>query len=76
VRRGRHEYAAPLTAKSQHHRTGSIAGLRAGYSAHSWPAAKAVAIHVTRCVAAELGEKGIRVNKILAPSSCRRRARS
>jgi NAD(P)-dependent dehydrogenase (short-subunit alcohol dehydrogenase family) len=44
--------------------TGSIAGLRAGYSAHSYSAAKAAVIHVTRCVAAELGEKGIRINSI------------
>jgi len=44
--------------------TGSIAGLRAGCSAHSYSAAKAAVIHVTRCVAAELGEKGIRVNSI------------
>jgi NAD(P)-dependent dehydrogenase (short-subunit alcohol dehydrogenase family) len=44
--------------------TGSIAGLRAGYSAHSYSAAKAAIIHVTRCVAVELGEKGIRVNSI------------
>ena len=44
--------------------TGSIAGLRAGYSAHSYSAAKAAVIHVTRCVAAELGEKGVRVNSI------------
>jgi NAD(P)-dependent dehydrogenase (short-subunit alcohol dehydrogenase family) len=32
--------------------TGSIAGLRTGYSAHSYSAAKAAVIHVTRCVAA------------------------
>jgi len=44
--------------------TGSIAGLRTGYSAHSYSAAKAAVIHVTRCVAAELGERGIRVNSI------------
>ena len=44
--------------------TGSIAGLRAGYSAHSYSAAKAAVIHVTRCVAMELGEKGVRVNSI------------
>jgi len=43
---------------------GSIAGLRSGYSAHSYSAAKAAVIHVTRCVAAELGERGIRVNSI------------
>ena len=44
--------------------TGSIAGLRAGVSAHCYSAAKAAVIHITRCVAAELGEKGIRVNSI------------
>ena len=44
--------------------TGRIAGLRTGYSAHSYSAAKAAVIHVTRCVAAELGERGIRVNSI------------
>jgi NAD(P)-dependent dehydrogenase (short-subunit alcohol dehydrogenase family) len=44
--------------------TGSIAGLRTGYSAHSYSAAKAAVIHITRCVAAELGETGIRVNSI------------
>jgi len=44
--------------------TGSIAGLRTGHSAHSYSAAKAAVIHVTRCVAAELGERGIRVNSI------------
>ena len=44
--------------------TGSIAGLRAGFSAHSYSTAKAAVIHLTRCVSAELGEKGIRVNSI------------
>src|SRR5262249_37570620 len=44
--------------------TGSIAGLRAGFSAHSYSAAKAATIHVTRCAATELGEKGVRVNSI------------
>ena len=44
--------------------TGSIAGLRAGTSAHSYSAVKAAVIHITRCVAAELGEKGVRVNSV------------
>lgn len=44
--------------------TGSIAGLRTGFSAHSYSTAKAAVIHLTRCVSAELGEKGIRVNSI------------
>ena len=44
--------------------TGSIAGLRAGISGHPYSTAKAAIIHLTKCVAAELGEKGIRVNSI------------
>jgi NAD(P)-dependent dehydrogenase (short-subunit alcohol dehydrogenase family) len=44
--------------------TGSIAGLRTGFSAHGYSAAKAAVIHMSRCVAVELGEKGIRVNSI------------
>jgi NAD(P)-dependent dehydrogenase (short-subunit alcohol dehydrogenase family) len=61
------KYAAPTMIRQGSGsiiNTGSIAGLRAGYSAHSYSAAKAAVIHVTRCVAAELGEKGIRVNSI------------
>jgi NAD(P)-dependent dehydrogenase (short-subunit alcohol dehydrogenase family) len=61
------KYAAPAMIRQGAGRiinTGSIAGLRAGCSAHSYSAAKAAVIHVTRCVAAELGEKGIRVNSI------------
>jgi len=61
------KYAAPAMIRQGSGsiiNTGSIAGLRAGYSAHSYSAAKAAVIHVTRCVAAELGEKGIRVNSI------------
>jgi NAD(P)-dependent dehydrogenase (short-subunit alcohol dehydrogenase family) len=50
--------------------TGSVAGLRTGYASQTYSAAKAAVIHLTRCVAAELGEKGIRVNSIsLAASS-------
>lgn len=61
------KYAAPAMIRQGSGsiiNTGSIAGLRTGYSAHSYSCAKAAVIHVTRCVAAELGEKGIRVNSI------------
>jgi NAD(P)-dependent dehydrogenase (short-subunit alcohol dehydrogenase family) len=44
--------------------TGSVAGVRAGLSSHIYSMAKAAIIHVTRCVAIELGEKGIRVNSL------------
>ena len=44
--------------------TGSIGGLRAGTSPHIYATAKAAVIHLTRCVASELAEKGIRVNSI------------
>ena len=44
---------------------GSIAGKLAGYSSSViYSAAKAVVIHLTRCVAMELGESGVRVNSI------------
>jgi len=42
----------------------SVSGYRAGFSAHSYSAAKAALLHLTRSVAVELGEKGIRVNSI------------
>ncbi len=44
--------------------TASIAGLRVGYGSHIYSAAKAAIIHLTRSVATELGESGIRVNCI------------
>lgn len=43
--------------------TASVAGLRAG-SAHIYSTAKAAVIHLTRSVALELGESGVRVNCI------------
>ncbi|MFX0135985.1 MAG: glucose 1-dehydrogenase [Candidatus Hodarchaeota archaeon] len=44
--------------------TGSVAGLSAGYASHAYSAAKAAIIHMTRTVAREVGELGIRVNCI------------
>lgn len=44
--------------------TASVAGLRAGYDPHIYSAAKAAVIHLTRSVAMELGESGVRVNCI------------
>ena len=44
---------------------GSVAGLRAGLSSSLvYSAAKAAVIHLTRCVAMQLGEHGVRVNSI------------
>jgi NAD(P)-dependent dehydrogenase (short-subunit alcohol dehydrogenase family) len=44
---------------------GSIAGRLAGFSSSVvYGAAKAAVIHLTKCVAMELGESGIRVNSI------------
>jgi NAD(P)-dependent dehydrogenase (short-subunit alcohol dehydrogenase family) len=42
----------------------SVNGFRAGLSGHYYSAAKAGSIHLTRCAAMELGEKGIRVNSL------------
>jgi NAD(P)-dependent dehydrogenase (short-subunit alcohol dehydrogenase family) len=44
--------------------TASINGVRAGLAGIDYCVAKAAVIHLTRCVAVELGEKGIRVNCI------------
>jgi len=44
---------------------GSVAGQRAGLSSSLvYSAAKAAVIHLTRCVAMQLGEQGVRVNSI------------
>jgi NAD(P)-dependent dehydrogenase (short-subunit alcohol dehydrogenase family) len=42
----------------------SINGVRAGLGGHYYSVAKAASIHLTRCAAVELGEKGIRVNSL------------
>jgi NAD(P)-dependent dehydrogenase (short-subunit alcohol dehydrogenase family) len=44
--------------------TASVAGLGVGYGPHVYSAAKAAVIHLTRSVANELGESGVRVNCI------------
>jgi NAD(P)-dependent dehydrogenase (short-subunit alcohol dehydrogenase family) len=42
----------------------SVNGIRAGLGGYYYSAAKAASIHLTRCAAVELGEKGIRVNSL------------
>ena len=44
--------------------TGSVAGSRAGYGPYDYSAAKAAVIHFTRCVAMEVGAKGVRANSV------------
>jgi NAD(P)-dependent dehydrogenase (short-subunit alcohol dehydrogenase family) len=62
------KYAAPHMRKQGSGsiiNNGSIAGRLAGYSTSLvYGAAKAAVIHLTKCVAMELGEVGIRVNSI------------
>lgn len=61
------KHAAPVMAAQ---RSGSIItiasvnGTRAGLGGHAYSAAKAAAIHLSRCAAVELGELGIRVNTV------------
>ena len=62
------KYAAPIL-REQHSgsiiNTASIAAHRVGYtSSMVYSAAKAAVVHLTRCVALELGEHGVRVNSI------------
>lgn len=42
--------------------TASVAGLKTGFGGHTYSACKAAVIHMTRSVAMQLGEFGIRVN--------------
>jgi NAD(P)-dependent dehydrogenase (short-subunit alcohol dehydrogenase family) len=61
------KYAAPIMTRQGAGsiiNAGSVGGLRAGTSPHIYSAAKAAVIHLTRCIAIELAEKGIRVNSI------------
>jgi NAD(P)-dependent dehydrogenase (short-subunit alcohol dehydrogenase family) len=43
---------------------GSVGGLRGGLAGHIYCASKAAAIHLSRCVAAEISGRGVRVNTI------------
>ncbi len=62
------KYAAPVMIEQGSGsiiNNGSIAGHQAGYSSSLiYSAAKAAVIHLSRCVAMELGEKGVRVNSV------------
>ncbi len=61
------KYAAPLMRRGGGGSiisTASVAGLKTGEAPHLYSVAKAAVIHLTRSVALELGEAGIRVNCI------------
>lgn len=61
------KYAAPVMAAQGAGsiiNVASVNGIRAGLGGHYYSAAKAASIHLTRCAAMELGEKGIRVNSL------------
>ena len=62
------KHAAPIMRKQGFGsiiNNGSIAGRLAGFSSSMvYSAAKAAVIHLTKCVAMELGEAGVRVNSI------------
>ncbi len=61
------KYAVPIMAAQGNGsiiNVASVNGARAGLGGHYYSAAKAAIIHLTRCVAVEVGEKGIRLNTI------------
>lgn len=61
------KHAAPIMMRQKAGsiiNTGSIAGLKAGYSPHPYAAAKAAVIHMSKSVAMEMGEHNVRVNAI------------
>ncbi|WP_206664805.1 SDR family NAD(P)-dependent oxidoreductase [Dankookia rubra] len=61
------KHAAPVMLKQGHGsivNLGSVAGQFPGISSHIYSAVKAAIIHLTRCVAMELGEGGVRVNSV------------
>ena len=61
------KHAAPIMKRQGYGSiisTASVAGLRTGYAPHTYSTAKAAVIHLTRSVAMELGENGVRVNCI------------
>ena len=61
------KYAAPIMAKkaaAASSRSPARSGLRAGISGHIYSASKAAVIQLSRCVASELGSRGVRLNTI------------
>src|SRR5260370_7192883 len=62
------KHAAPIMKRQRSGailNNGSIAAHLAGYSSSMiYSAAKAAVVHLTRCVAMELGESGVRVNSV------------
>ncbi len=63
---GMHLVAPPMKARGRGCiiNMASVAGFRAGYGSHLYSAAKAAVMQLTRTVAMELGEAGVRVNCI------------
>ncbi|MFO1327884.1 MAG: glucose 1-dehydrogenase [Rubrivivax sp.] len=60
-------FAAPVMKRQRRGSlisTASVAGLQANFGPHAYSAAKAAVIQLTRSVATELGESGVRVNCI------------
>lgn len=61
------KYAAPIMMRQQSGsiiNTASVNGTRAGYTSLTGATAKAAVIHLSKCVAVELGPYGVRVNSL------------